>query len=785
MVGDRDVPPSIAAAFRARAERAPGVTALDGVTYSDLLTRVNAIGCALRAEGMQRGDVVAASTGSAADAIATALAALDNEGIAAVIDHTLPARRQQALLAALDAQFVGTVRRAAARDGGAGPGCAFVIANVDGALERIVHAERDVADLLQWHREQLNLCDTDRVAFLRQGMADAWPELLAPIVAGATLLFEAREDATVVYTTPSNARNMLAVQLHPVAYPALRWTVFSGAPLTAHVVEQWRRSYPNGGRVLNLYGRIEVGGTSSAGEVPNPAPAGLQSIGRARRGVALRVAADGRACSDGEIGEIIVNEKPTGDLGRRHADGSITVEGRRDREVKLGGRVQPAEIERALATVAGVDRAVVTCEAGVSGEPRLSASVAADVPPQMITAALRELLPRWMIPAIVPADATAVTPRPNRGPEDPIELGLCRIWEALLKTESVGVRDDFFALGGHSLLAVHLVARIRSRFGVRLNPADLLPHATIERLADRIRNSGGDPRGPLVTIQAGEAGPRLFCVHPSGGSVLCYIELARALGASRPLYGLRSPGVDDENASASDAPALAALYAGAIRPVQACGPYFLAGYSFGGLIAWEMAQQIVRAGDHVTRVVLFDTRFPREYTAADRNPTVDLGEVLERYDLDADRIDERREHALWEELTALAERYVPPAYGKRRMHRVQEFCRTYRLLPMDAELGYADLRAYMRALRANFRVLRQYRPQPAPCPVVLFSAIRSLDGGSSDHVRNASLWRAVSPCGFDVHTLDAHHFSVLSAPTVDAIAGTLGSLLEAGPRRDP
>ena len=335
--------------------------------------------------------------------------------------------------------------------------------------------------------ERLEFHPGDRVAFLRHNWADAWPELLAPLTAGAQLVFEPREDATVVYITPSVARSMTAVQLNPAPHPALRWTVFSGAALSAHIVQQWWRSFPNSGRVLNLYGRREVGGTQQRLRGAGPAGArGTADRSRAsrcssadRRGGRNDLVTPARSARSRSI------STPTGDMGRLRADGEFTFEARRDREVKIRGRVQPAEIERAIGIIPGVERVVVTTDMGVSGETRLAASVVAGLPVRAIAAALREVLPRSMIPAIVPAAGHESGMLTSRGPR--IESS----WRCVVSGRSCWRRHRLAcatissALGGHSLLAVQLVARIESRFGLR-RPAHLLPDATIEHLAHQI-----------------------------------------------------------------------------------------------------------------------------------------------------------------------------------------------------------------------------------------------------------------------------------------------------------
>jgi thioesterase domain-containing protein/non-ribosomal peptide synthetase component F len=680
-----------------------------------------------------------------------AMDVLAKRGVAIWIDPAWPEARQRMARETVPASV---------------PGVASLVAGGDGLPRVELFAAQHLDLLLHWEREHLSLDAGDRVAVLGEELL---PAQLAALAAGAALSSVLDAETTILHITPAAARAHIARLLAPLPLPRLRWTLFSGEPLTDGLVERWRRGFPNPGRILNLYA------ASCAYEVADPPLPGVQPIGFPLPGVDVRVvAANGRVCGVSEIGEIAVRGRRTGDVGRRRADGALEIRGRVDRQVTIAGaRVQPAEVERALLALPFVSAATVTAPAGVDGERRLVAHVMSTEGVAIIAAALAEQLPPAMIPAsIVLADDTpAEEPIDAVAPRDPVELQLARLWEELLEVPSVGVRDDFFALGGDSLVAVRMLARVRDEFGHSLDPSVLLPDATIEHLARLLRQHPAAST-PLVTIQRGAREPALFCVHPSGGSVLCYVDLARSMGAGRPVYGLKGPDPRRDTPPPSEASAMAAEYVAALRASQPRGPYALAGYSFGGLIAFEMGQQFRRAGEEVALVALLDTRFPREYGPGDRNPVVDLGEALERHDLDRDEADD---HELWRELMEVASRYIPPRRG-RGFAAVQEFCRLYRLIPAGDELGYQDLRRFLRNLRANFRTMRGYSPAPAGGRVVLFAADRTLAGEESDHLRNAALWRGVAP-RLEVRTFRANHFNLLAPPAVDAVAAGLAALM--------
>ncbi len=247
------------------------------------------------------------------------------------------------------------------------------------------------------------------------------------------------------------------------------------------------------------------------------------------------------------------------------------------------------------------------------------------------------------------APPAAASPQPaarNRdakrsvAPRDELEERLAAIWRYLLELDSVGVRDDFFDRGGHSLLAAEAVSRIRKQFGAALSLMQFFETPTIEGLAARLRSESRGSESPapvgeerlliesLAPAWAGREGERvrrletlaplqsqgrrrpLFCIHPGSGSAGCYLDLARRLGEDQPTYGLNAKGLDGRESPLESLEEMARSYLQAVRSVQPRGPYQLLGWSFGGLPAFEMAQQLVKDGEAVSLLALIDTWAP-------------------------------------------------------------------------------------------------------------------------------------------------------------------------------
>jgi amino acid adenylation domain-containing protein len=327
----------------------------------------------------------------------------------------------------------------------------------------------------------------------------------------------------------------------------------------------------------------------------------------------------------------------TGDLARYRADGAIEYLGRIDSQVKLRGyRIEMAEIEAALQSHPRVQQAAVIVADDAAGDQQLVAYVVPDPKLPPTEAELRQIarvrLPAFMVPSAfvmldaLPAmsngklDRRALPLPPIVVPDatdaalldDPLEQALQAIWERTLGVRPIGPDDDFFALGGHSLKAIRLLAEIDAAHGMTLRTATLFEAPTIRMLAARMRE--GVPRdvSTLIPVQPRGTRPPLFFAPGGGGELFVFEPLARAFGVEQPLYVLdmyvfEEPRGDGRELTLAD---VAARMIADIRRVQPRGPYQVAGYSLGGNIVFEIAQQLTRDGDEVQLVALIDCDGP-------------------------------------------------------------------------------------------------------------------------------------------------------------------------------
>ncbi|WP_222183765.1 non-ribosomal peptide synthetase [Geminicoccus harenae] len=339
----------------------------------------------------------------------------------------------------------------------------------------------------------------------------------------------------------------------------------------------------------------------------------------------------------------------TGDLARWRPDGACEFLGRSDHQVKIRGlRIELGEIEAALQACPEVGQAVVLARAGNDGEPVLAAYVtpaAGTVPePATLRAELGRHLPDYMLPASfmvlasLPTNANgkldrAALPAPELAPaagraaEGFAEERLARLFAEVLGRE-VGAEDDFFLAGGHSLLAVRLARRIRAEWGLEVGLGLVFEHPTIARLARQLElmaaapdARSGNGLGPCIRLGADRGGelPPLFCIHPAGGIAWCYGGLARALGGSRPVFGLQADGLDPVAPLPASLDEMAETYLARIRPIRPDGPIHLLGWSVGGIVAQAIA---ARLGAEAGLLAMLDS-YPCERWREEPPPAAD------------------------------------------------------------------------------------------------------------------------------------------------------------------
>ena len=444
----------------------------------------------------------------------------------------------------------------------------------------------------------------------------------------------------------------------------------------------------------------------------------------------------------------------TGDLARYLPNGDIVFLGRSDFQVKIRGfRVELGDCEARLSTHPAVRQAVVLAREDAPGDRRLVAYYATrrDTPPPTVEALRAHLsagLPDHMVPAAyIRVEAMPLTssgkldrkalPAPERGayaahyvpPQGETEETLAQIWADVLGLDRVGRDDNFFDLGGHSLLGLRLLARIAKSLNKKLVLSALYHSPTIAELALSLeRSSGASKQFSAVPLDARQPGTPIFMVH------IIERDLAIGLGRRLPVYGLSFGIAAAGGPKSAECPRtieeLAEHYVAEMRSVQPRGPYRLVGHSIGGLIAFEMAQQLCECGETPAFLGLLDT-------------TKDIPPRL----------------SAWKILKHLA--VLPPS----------ELCKPIAgIFRKNESFGGA-----VDVLGDNLPHLRaQYRTRPYPGEIHLFKATLPIIYITRESPPQLDLgWRSIALGGLHIHSLKGNHMEVVKDPlavqTADAI----------------
>jgi thioesterase domain-containing protein len=321
------------------------------------------------------------------------------------------------------------------------------------------------------------------------------------------------------------------------------------------------------------------------------------------------------------------------------------------------------------------------------------------------------------------------TPEPGRAepthtfvaPRDQLEYQLAKVWEQGLGLTSIGVQDNFFALGGHSLLAVRLCAQMEKVLGRHVPLASMYQAPTVELLATQLRRAGWTtPPSLLLPYRPGGSKPPFFCVHG--------IELMGcAMPEEQPYYALHPHALDGRRAPSS-IEAMAADYLKDIQTLQAHGPYFLGGASIGGMIAYEMAQQLRRQGQEVALLILIDPtslQYQPPVSVRCRKSLTNIGRTL---------------------ASMLCEWYLETG---RRIPR-------WLCMPYFIHVGLKAGRAYI--------------PQPYAGRVIFFRAKQSPDSLPVE-------WRKFVTGAWETHVIPGDHFGLFQEPHGRILAEHLAEVL--------
>lgn len=593
----------------------------------------------------------------------------------------------------------------------------------------------------------------------------------------------------------------------------IRAAVIGGERASAVALQNW---FSAGGRshlLANTYGPTEasiVATVELIGESWNEP--GDPAIGHPLPGVLAKVGdASGRPLPNGAAGELWLGgvcvgsgywNRPdltkisfqdsgglrwyrTGDRVWRDDLGKLRFLGRQDDQLKIrGNRIEPDEVIRILETFPEVSSAHVGPVNVNAGSVHLAAWVrwknapehgwpallAAHAAGQLATAAIptrwalvdefklteRGKLDRSQLPE---PTLTASSHSSSEPPATPTEIRLASLWSALLCVGNIGRDESFFELGGHSLAALQLFAGISREWKIRIPLATLIQAPTPRMLAEIIdresrgEGSGQAPRSIVVPIRPEGHLPPLFCIHGADGGVFFYRDLAEHLPPGRPLLAIEAPGLAiDGEVRPMPVEETAAEYIKALRQHHKEGPFYLTGYSYGGLLVFEIARQLVLAGQAVAFIGMVDTI----------NPAATV-----------------RSYSIWERGKVFMEsqKHLPAGV---RLHNllqrirggVATFFRVKKEIYQATTAGVTEPHSVLRMLQvreAHWNSTLRYQPKPLAGQITLFKS-REVDDKFA--VPDDYGWTTLVD-SLDIAEVEGEHLEIFARQHVASLAGEI------------
>jgi len=471
------------------------------------------------------------------------------------------------------------------------------------------------------------------------------------------------QSITHVSITSSLFRSWLATLPENFRLPHLKALSAAAEPLFGSDLTRIARHLTADWRLLHSLSSTETGVITSA--IFGPAshiPDGALAVGVPIDGVDIRLEDEtGKAVPQGEVGEIVVHTRylavgywkdpentaerfagndagqrvyRTRDYGRYLPDGTLEYLGRRDRKIKLRGySVEPYEIECALLRLPDVRDAAIVVEgegdaaslhAFVSGPKDytaegaqgLRALLAQDLPPQLVPVRIA-VLPALPLTPRGKVDRTQLMkrlPRKTAGrrrkPSDDIEQMLYNIWSKTMLRKDLGVDDNLPDVGASSLHIFSVFSWLDA-LGWNLPPSLIFEAPSIAQQADVLRHNAPSKAGDrVVAFRTEGEKPPLFLLHALKGDILYARELFPLLRENRPVYGLRAPHLDGSEPVPRSIETMASAFIADMRRIQPRGNYNVCGYSFGGILAFEIARQLRQTGEDVAFLGLIDTLVP-------------------------------------------------------------------------------------------------------------------------------------------------------------------------------
>ena len=473
----------------------------------------------------------------------------------------------------------------------------------------------------------------------------------------------------------------------------------------------------------------------------------------------------------------------TGDLGKILPDGNIQSLGRIDQQVKVRGyRIELGEIEHSIMSIEGIKSAIVVAKGDVLvAFIVLDCKLTNDIDQiQLVRNHLATQLPNYMIPNIfhiLENMPTTINDKIDRkalldykfnseneekytAPRTEEESLLASIWKESLQIENIDIFTNFFEMGGHSIKAVKVIIEIEKITGKRFPLSALFEYSTVEKFAKLLRKDQEINSDCLVPLKPTGTKTPLFIIHGAGLNVLNFVNLSNQFDEEQPVYGIQGTAKEyDEWYESIEA--MASHYIDAIVKINPNGPYALAGFSFGGVVAFEMTRQLRQQGKKVILTGLLDSYLDSSYYYESYSQK----KLIRYLDLTYKRLDFLKEMLLsWEafkmRINSKKDYIVKKHFGYNNTMTDQEALALEQFIEADSMVK---------------TIVDRYHIKPQNIEVDLF---RSKDDLHYKLDPTHLGWKKAALKGVKIHNIPGNHLDILAPPNDKILGRMLQDILD-------
>jgi amino acid adenylation domain-containing protein len=474
----------------------------------------------------------------------------------------------------------------------------------------------------------------------------------------------------------------------------------------------------------------------------------------------------------------------SGDIGKLLPSNEVMCLGRIDHQVKVRGhRIEIGEIEHVLTSIQGIKSAIVLAKTDI-----LVAFIVVDY---QITTALDEIrlwraelasqLPAFMVPhvfhilekmpttlndkidrkALLEYESNSESNQDYTGPRTKEEKLVAEIWQESLKKERIDIFSNFFEMGGHSIMAVNVMINVEKKTGIRIPLSSLFQYSTVEKFAKLLKTENEISSDYLVPIKPNGSKIPLFIVHGGGLNILNFVHVINNLDENQPVYGLQGVGSNGYKNWFQSIEDMAACYIASIMEVNPDGPYAIAGFSFGGVVAFEMASQLKKQGKTVSLIALLDTYVDSSYYYA----TYPQKKLVRYFNNTHKRLD-----YLVEMLTSW--KSLKLRFNAKREYLLKKYFGVNDTMTEQEALA---LEQFKEASSMVDKIVDRYQLKPQDLEVDLFRA-KDDKNYKLDPIHLG--WKKVALRGVKIHNITGNHLSIVEPPNDKVLARMLQDILD-------